>query len=243
MEDAFQPTCRKRLLLQEQLNAADELRLSAVLLRRRPKSPDNFFHRQWLVQRLLDQAPPVPPEERTRLLEAEIQLCLEAADRYPRNYYAWTYRSWLLEQLPPERRAETHLRRELQRLHSWMELHVSDYSAYHHLQRLLQRLFACLADQPDRVELLLEEELAFVQQLHSLYPAQESLFLHRRFLLKQALDSLPAKREQWRLAEESTLNQLLQTAGKKENQWLRWLVDRQTSWLKKVAKLDVKLKA
>ena len=62
-------------------------------------------------------------------LKDELRTCTRVVTLYPRNYYAWTYRSIVVNHL-----STTDLEVELMDIEKWLRQHVSDYSAFHHRQ-------------------------------------------------------------------------------------------------------------
>lgn len=68
------------------------------------------LNRRWVLQQLIQQNPlPIlvtkenletPPSERMQqLVKEEMDVCCEAAGRYPSNYNAWSHRIWVLQHL------------------------------------------------------------------------------------------------------------------------------------------------
>jgi len=149
----------------------------------------------------------VPAERTQRLVREEMEVCGEAAGRYPSNYNAWSHRIWVLQHL-----AKLDVRILLDELSStkhWASMHVSDHSGFHYRQFLLKSLISQtvidgsvleqnpLRSEPDlvlpkdeaaasteeaRINLprLLEEEVEFSTDLIDSYPGHETLWCHRR---------------------------------------------------------------
>ena len=207
-----------------------------MVLTRKPKSADTFFHRQWLLNR--SDAPRLTQQ----LIRTELQLCLDAAHRYPRNYSAWTYRNWLLQK--SVRSIEQRLE-DVHQMTFWIDSHVSDYSAYHHLQIQLQEVFSLLSTtQPTRVQKLLANEFDRLEQLVKLYPSQEAIFLHRRFLLKEKFQQAHkiGKKKQTvceiEEQEQKFIQECLQAAQQRSNnRWFQILLERHKNWLANVLKV------
>lgn len=72
----------------------------------------------------------------------EAELCTLVNSRYPKNYYGWLHRLWLLSTGPPNG-VDTY-RDEVQYATEWLRTHVSDHCALNYLQQAVQRLRAAL---------------------------------------------------------------------------------------------------
>lgn len=159
-----------------------ELRFVALLLTKHPKSGDAWSHRRWLIAEL----------RRKRLLllvdppqwtAAEAALCSRVADAYPRCYYAWSFRLWLL-QSTVDACASLDARlavicAELQRLGEFVRRHVSDGSAYNLRRALIKRVIVeCGASLFSQA--LLRVELALTRHIIDFYPGHASVWHHRR---------------------------------------------------------------
>lgn len=100
---------RKEVLLTEDTleRYGQEIQKLHTLFSRHPKSPSAWQHVRWCYlqrQRLRESSqkkqietiwPPgaiLLPSE----IETEREICRRSADRYPKNYYAWMHRLWLL---------------------------------------------------------------------------------------------------------------------------------------------------
>lgn len=69
-----------------------------------------YLHRRWVLQQLIQETSlpsfvtkgnlgTVPAERTQRLIQEEMEVCGEAAGRYPSNYNAWSHRIWVLQHL------------------------------------------------------------------------------------------------------------------------------------------------
>ncbi|KAF7477240.1 Hypothetical predicted protein [Marmota monax] len=150
----------------------------------------------------------IPSERTQRLIQEEMEVCGEAAGRYPSNYNAWSHRIWVLQHL-----AKLDVKILLDELSStkhWASMHVSDHSGFHYRQFLLKSLMsqtvtdssvlekntlrnepalvlpkdeeAAASTEEPRINLphLLEEEVEFSTDLIDSYPGHETLWCHRR---------------------------------------------------------------
>lgn len=205
---------RKELLQTNFLNPRQELKFSELLLTRKPKSPDNFNHRQWIIRSL--------KTINSEVIVNELRVSLDAASRYQRNYYAWSHRMWMIKNY-----ASANLdiiQSDLLVTEHWLEGHISDYSCFHYRQFIFN-LFSSIStttflkpcgsqdsnddgsmvidsennasndgalemdgddhsdNKEDFYKMLLQKELQLINGLFQLYPDQESLFQHRKYLL------------------------------------------------------------
>ncbi|XP_029424004.1 protein prenyltransferase alpha subunit repeat-containing protein 1 isoform X2 [Nannospalax galili] len=205
---------RKELILSGTLNPVKDLHLGKLALTKFPKSPETWIHRRWVLQQLIQEASLssfvtkgnlgiVPAERTQRIIQEEMEVCGEAAGRYPSNYNAWSHRIWVLQHL-----AKLDIKILLDELSStkqWASMHISDHSGFHYRQFLLKSLISQTAvdssvleqnslrskpkdeeatdsvEEP-RVNLthLLEKEVEFCTDLIDSYPGHETLWCHRR---------------------------------------------------------------
>ncbi|XP_038625404.1 protein prenyltransferase alpha subunit repeat-containing protein 1 isoform X1 [Tachyglossus aculeatus] len=211
---------RKELILSGTLNPIKDLYLGKLALTKFPKSPETWIHRRWVLQQLFQEnslstlvtkghVETVPVERMQRVVQEEMEVCGEAAGRYPSNYNAWSHRIWVLQHL-----GKLHIKTLLDELSStkhWASMHVSDHSGFHYRQFLLKSLISqTLTDstvlvqntlvgeqspilpkdeasattlvEEQGVDLLrlLEEEVELSTDLIDTYPGHETLWCHRR---------------------------------------------------------------
>ncbi|KAG0281677.1 Protein prenyltransferase alpha subunit repeat-containing protein 1 [Linnemannia exigua] len=154
---------RKRLVQEGYQSAAEEIRFLDTILTfpRNCKSSGAWYHRKWLICFMHKDHRKVPLDPLT--VEGQLKICQAAADRYPKCYYAWTLRHWLVEQLgvywwkasladyeasnssqdQQERNGDYYfmpLEREFERMKSHMQRNVSDHSGQQHLQQCMVQL-------------------------------------------------------------------------------------------------------
>lgn len=89
-----------------------------------------------------------------------------SATRYPRNYFAWNHRHWLLETV-----MQTGVEAEYDRMRAWADKNVSDYSGLHHLERVMDA----------HSNLDWHAHRLWLDDLIQRYPGHPSLWQHRRF--------------------------------------------------------------
>ncbi|KPP62757.1 hypothetical protein Z043_119038, partial [Scleropages formosus] len=180
---------------------------------------------RWVLQQVLRQCRPCPQgaehkemgqveqgqaqgaaqaEQLQRLLQEEMQVCSDAAGRYPSNYNAWSHRIWVLQNLARGNLKILH--DELSSMKLWVSMHVSDHSGFHYRQFLLKALVGeitqaveipCAALQaatnqhcahwPNEdglvtatVPELFDDEMELCTDLIETYPGHETLWCHRR---------------------------------------------------------------
>ncbi|XP_006527424.1 protein prenyltransferase alpha subunit repeat-containing protein 1 isoform X1 [Mus musculus] len=205
---------RKELILSGTLSPIKDLHLGKLALTKFPKSPETWIHRRWVLQQLSQETflpssvakgslGAVPAERTQRIIQEEMEVCSEAAGRYPSNYNAWSHRIWVLQNV-----AKLDLKILLDELSStkhWASMHVSDHSGFHYRQFLLKSLIsqttidsavpqhnslksepkdeaaAASTEEPSvNLPQLLEEEVEFCTDLIDSYPGHETLWCHRR---------------------------------------------------------------
>ncbi|NXP93545.1 PTAR1 protein, partial [Passerina amoena] len=140
---------RKELILSGTLNPLKDLHLGKLALTKFPKSPETWIHRRWVLQQLIQENSlpslatkgnlgAAPVERIHRLVQEEMNVCSEAAGRYPSNYNAWSHRIWVLQHLA--KLTVKVLLDELSSTKYWVSTHVSDHSGFHYRQFLLNSL-------------------------------------------------------------------------------------------------------
>ncbi|KAF9099622.1 Protein prenyltransferase alpha subunit repeat-containing protein 1 [Mortierella sp. AD031] len=90
---------RKRLVQEGFLSAPDEIQFLNTVLTfpRNCKSSGAWHHRKWLLCFMFKNHKTEPLDPFT--VEEHLEICQQAAGRYPKCYYAWTMRHWLVEHL------------------------------------------------------------------------------------------------------------------------------------------------
>ncbi|NXC32965.1 PTAR1 protein, partial [Campylorhamphus procurvoides] len=207
---------RKELILSGTLNPLKDLHLGKLALTKFPKSPETWIHRRWVLQQLIQENSlpslaskgnlgAAPVERIHRLVQEEMNVCSEAAGRYPSNYNAWSHRIWVLQHLA--KLTVKVLLDELSSTKYWVSMHVSDHSGFHYRQFLLNSLIgrtvtdskvlvneqspnfqkeeessateaACAEEQSIDLPRCLEEEMQLCTELIDNYPGHETLWCH-----------------------------------------------------------------
>ncbi|XP_021236279.1 protein prenyltransferase alpha subunit repeat-containing protein 1 isoform X3 [Numida meleagris] len=140
---------RKELILSGTLSPLKDLHLGKLALTKFPKSPETWIHRRWVLQQLIQENSlptlvnkgslgAAPADRIHRLVQEEMNVCSEAAGRYPSNYNAWSHRIWVLQHVG--KMTIKVLLDELSSTKYWVSMHVSDHSGFHYRQFLLKSL-------------------------------------------------------------------------------------------------------
>ena len=73
---------RRSLITSNRTQISDDLKFSALVLSRKPRSPEVFSYRQFLLHKLL-------PIISLQVLKNELELTMVSSSKYFRNYYSW----------------------------------------------------------------------------------------------------------------------------------------------------------
>jgi Protein prenyltransferase alpha subunit repeat len=165
-----------------------ELQFLNLLMTRHTKAPTSWFHRKFVFSQLLllhqqCHGKEEEEEESDRMLmnlaKNEMALCTSVAERYPKNYYAWTHRIHVLQTLyhhlfnninnndnnttiiltrmePQQQQRERlicFLQEEWEFTTTWLKSHVSDHSAAHFGGRVLNMLGSMYPQQQQQQQL------------------------------------------------------------------------------------------
>jgi protein prenyltransferase alpha subunit repeat containing protein 1 len=84
---------RRRLIMKGVINPSNELRFLNVLFTKHSKSPIAWSHRRFCIHRLH------PNGLDNSLQVSELHICSQVSEKFPRNYYAWIHRCWILDQM------------------------------------------------------------------------------------------------------------------------------------------------
>ncbi|KAK9408192.1 protein prenyltransferase alpha subunit repeat-containing protein 1 [Crotalus adamanteus] len=193
---------RKELILSGTLNPIKDLHLGKLALTKFPKSPETWIHRRWVLQHLIQEnslpalvtkgnLEALPTEKIQRLVKEEMDVCCDAAGRYPSNYNAWSHRIWVLQNLA---KLNTKiLLDELSSTKRWVSMHVSDHSGFHYHEADEGAEAFCMEKQQPDHSLYLKEEIGLCTDLIDTYPGHETLWYHRRqvFYLQNHLKKCP----------------------------------------------------
>jgi protein prenyltransferase alpha subunit repeat containing protein 1 len=202
---------RKRLIQDSFLDPEKELEIVGAFQSARECAKEAILwdHRRWLLRILYSQAPGRPSYDEHsahcrphsdllyiphNAFQKEFSLIGRSCEIYPRNYYAWTHWGFCINSLCARLRANSTasddrqqladvLVQEVLRLRRWVELHVSDHSAVHHLCRLLQEFqYHPISNTSFSSSATMNPALSFEHALSlvNAYPSHESLWLYLR---------------------------------------------------------------
>ena len=218
---------RKRLLSANQsassphqMTLSAELSFLSFLFSKHPKSSEAWAHRRWTAQRTMEVADDTGDRGALlTLMRSELSVVEMSAERYPKNYHAWLYRQWMVQQMDGrlsevesvgKRGWTAVLEEERRRIGEWNESHMSDHSGWHYRSFIVERLLAAhsasLSSSTSHLSTqssLLSAELSYLSSLQLLYPAHESAWYYRRYLLHSAMQYADSdqERQQLRVSE------------------------------------------
>lgn len=167
---------RKELISAGILSLEDDIKFSALVLSKHPRSAETFAHRRWTIGQL--EKHKGQNEFVHCCLRSELAISLRAAESYADNYTAWSHRSWLVERFMKDMKKRLFC--ELQVMRKWTERHISDNCGFHHKQVLLKYL-KNVCSNSEVIHLLLSE-LEFTSDLILTFPGHEVVWYHRRFV-------------------------------------------------------------
>ncbi|OAD73608.1 hypothetical protein PHYBLDRAFT_168046 [Phycomyces blakesleeanus NRRL 1555(-)] len=169
---------RKQLITSGQISIENELLLLELMftIPKHSKSSIAWHHRQWIYKLKHSRNDP-----QSRLIdhiniEHELQLCDRTITLYPKGYYTWNYRHWLLSTMESDHHF---VQKEYHHSRSRVEVNVSDHSCLQHLELAL---FAIVKDSPLKISIL-EDHLRWLDGVIISYPGHEALWYHRRYCL------------------------------------------------------------
>ncbi|KAF8908021.1 hypothetical protein CPB85DRAFT_1436282 [Mucidula mucida] len=183
---------RKRLVKSGHLDAQSELSLFAAFMtgcRDCAKQSMVWHHRRWMLHHLSSSSQVFHDLEYDLLdisvekIRAELQLLSVCCESYPRNYYAWVHRTYCMDLLQKHVVANTPKSQELliedfASLLQWIDCHLSDYTAMHHLCKVVS-LFQILGCETIQFRTLFNHAVSLI----SSYPEHEALWMYLRLVL------------------------------------------------------------
>ncbi|CAG8606183.1 26528_t:CDS:2, partial [Racocetra persica] len=202
---------RKKLILNDLLDPVEELKFINLIFTfpKHTKNSTIWHHRKWIISNILSRHRSDNNFDVMELLRLEIPIIRRIAELYPRNYYAWTHRHWIISLLPIySSDSLSILDNELFNMEKWVRTNVSDHSGFHHRQICLikksqlydstivnfhgisrDNLLSQILDsgnlspnQENHIVLLWFNEIRFTRDLILKYPGHETLWYHLRFL-------------------------------------------------------------
>ncbi|KZT58515.1 protein prenylyltransferase [Calocera cornea HHB12733] len=191
---------RKQMISDGKLDVQKELAYIRLLamIPKNSKSSLLWHHRRWLLERIYPAAPSVRVASEWQVMlpvdvcQTEVSIVSRACESYRRNYHAWAHRSFILQHMRERCPAAVDpawkalLLTEYTTMTSWLESHISDYSAAQYLcqlQRLMQELDVYPAATPPPSTPTIGWPLEYFVDLIRRYPDHETLWLGARTTL------------------------------------------------------------
>lgn len=157
-----------------------ELALSETALRNNPKSYPSWYHRKWVIERLIAKFGKEKGNVRD-VLEREHGLCVKLLEADDRNFHCWAYRRFIVKLL--ERSSDDELAYTMTKIES----NFSNYSAWHHRS-------AELTARGELTKETLDAEFELVANAFYTEPEDQSAWMYHRWLTLRAKE-LPDERE------------------------------------------------
>jgi len=136
----------------------EEIEFLDFLFTRHSKATNAWSYRKWICQEMVANIQNCHANNTKDMWEGliswarhEIDECIRVAERYPKNYYAWTHRYFVIRNLLDHQKTKSLrlnnpqlegndskellsnlLREEIDSIHPWLRRHISDHSAVHY---------------------------------------------------------------------------------------------------------------
>jgi protein prenyltransferase alpha subunit repeat containing protein 1 len=209
---------RKRLIQRQLLGLNKELQFTAALLSSHNGANQSslWHHRQWLLRRIYNRESLLPDmlcgiplgtiTMSQQTIKNELLIISQACEIYPRNYFAWAHRHFCMQSVILSVKLGISgfapiISDEIFTMRRWIEQHISDSSAVHHLVTLVESIRRArltemfphgryLADDnaihgDAKNTALMSHAISLVQS----YPDHESLWLYLRATTPQEVNS------------------------------------------------------
>ena len=206
------------LLKHPRLDATRELKFAYFILSRHPRSAETFCHLRHVTRRAsLDAASSL-----LNLCQRGFAECAAAASRYHGNYHAWDHRRFLATLLVDAGvdGVGAAWQKELDDVKAWQSSRVSDACPFQYRLFLVETRFRAGVD---GVKFDFIEELTELDRLMRSFPGHETLWNHRRDLIKLAHQAEPTLADQLLQRDDEFLASLNCQA---QNDWELTLYDR-----------------
>ena len=184
---------RKKLICDGYLMYSEEVNFLTLLLPRHPKSSCLWQHRRWCLYGGYSPSFPLSINRfDEQVMHIELNLCSYIADIFPRNYFSWMHRMWLLQFMH-----KIKLHEENNFCKNWLLNHVSDHSASNHKIQVILRLVYLEGGDKSAILNIFESMLMESADIISRRPGVESMWYHRRNLIELLLETLSS----WNIVE------------------------------------------
>ncbi|KAI9015792.1 hypothetical protein CLU79DRAFT_764731 [Phycomyces nitens] len=176
---------RKQLITLGHISIENELLLLELIftIPKHSKSSIAWHHRQWLYKLKHSRNDPQSSLIDHINIEHELQLCNRTITLYPKGYYTWNYRHWLLSLVDTGHHL---IKKEYNHARSWVQVNVSDHSCLQHLELALS---ATVKDSPLKTSIV-DDHLQWLDGVIISYPGHEALWYHRRYCLDLLLQDI-----------------------------------------------------
>lgn len=174
---------RRSLLPRDNIETwQQELEYLNLLMTQHSKAPSSWGHRKYVIRQILKYL-----DDESTLIKEEIRVCREVAERYPKNYYAWTHRRYLWTIFSS---TASLLQMEWEDIvDQWLPQHISDHSAAHYGSQVLMVWMNHIAKQdPLAVVSVATEAMAKVRTLVDRHEEHETLWILRRLVVRILLE-------------------------------------------------------
>lgn len=151
----------------------EELALSENALKSNPKSYPSWYHRKWVIERMIREMGRDDARARETLAREEA-LCATSLNADDRNFHCWSYRAFIARALG--RTSEEELAYTMTKI----ENNFSNYSAWHYRSAILEA-----AGEARRAETL-AREFELVSNAFYTEPEDQSAWMYHRWLVSRA---------------------------------------------------------
>jgi protein prenyltransferase alpha subunit repeat containing protein 1 len=185
----------------------DEIRYMNLLFTQHSKAPNAWGHRKWVSRQVLlmfqsslftDHRTTGVSGSMLQWCTPELAVCSVIAEKYPKNYYAWTYRGFLMRALVQEINGKndnaddreelcSFLQSEMDFILSWLFHHVSDHSAAHYGGEVAVSLLLHETSEDRKTETRNKMLLSSCQLLEK-FPSHEVIWIWRRICFRVMFD-------------------------------------------------------
>eukprot|EP01080_Neovahlkampfia_damariscottae_P008224 gene8224-49_t len=154
-----------------EINFEREIQFLNLLATKSPKSDQIWSYRKWFIKKNKEKLT-------EKFLTSETKIAEKYSILYPRNYYSWSYRTFILMNF----HSLNLIKNEILELKIYTRKNPSDHSGFHYLSTLIEILHEFYKNF-DIHDILLD--LFFHCQLLIIYfPGHPSIWLFRRFLFQ-----------------------------------------------------------
>jgi protein prenyltransferase alpha subunit repeat containing protein 1 len=245
---------RKRLVASGGLDPQVELHFIGLIIsgvKDASKQGILWHHRRWLLNRLYPPSSSDAAEQQvfaeipTHVLAHEINLVERATEVYPRNYYAWAHRGLCVRSAALGSDLSISVPivdAEITTVQKWLELHVSDGTAAHHLWFCASLLPASglsgsseQRPDPGQIAHRIQSLHSHAQDLVMRYPEHEALWIYLRASISLLTQLEPIDASRVREAGLQQVNETASTIGDPATAaMMLWNLERFRNWYQRL---------